>query len=104
MTYVAIFHHSPAQCPGADRETFDFVGAQMGRIQDVATEMGVSDVQIHVLLPGHQGIAVMEAADYTTARRFLMELRLDSWNDVTLYESLTPQDAMAISAERFGAG
>lgn len=56
-----------------------------------------------MLLPGHNGVLVMEAPDYTTASRFLMEMRIDNWNDVDLYESVTPQEAMAITAERFAA-
>ncbi len=102
MTYVAIFKHSPAECPGAHKEMFDLVGGQMSRLEEVSADMGVSDIQIHVLLPGHNGVLVMEAPDYTVARKFVMELGIDNWNDVSLYESVTPQDAMAISAERFG--
>ena len=46
---------------------------------------------------------MLEAPDYTTARKFLMEMHIDNWNDITLYESVMPQEAMAISAERFAA-
>ena len=102
MSYVAIFNHSPAECPGAHKEMFDLVGGQMSRLEEVSSEMGISEIQIHVLLPGHKGVLVMQAPDYTTARRFVMELGIDNWNDVTLYESVAPQEAMAISAERFG--
>lgn len=103
MSYVAIISHSPAQCPGADKDISQSVGAALSRIGEVSQRMGVSDIKFHVLLPGHSGVVVMEAPDYSTARKFLMEMRVDTWNDVTLYESVTPQEAMAISAERFAA-
>lgn len=90
--------------PGAHKEMFDLVGSQMAGLEGLSKDMGVSNIQIHVLLPGHSGVMVMEAPDYTTARKFVMELGIDNWNDVNLYESAMPQEAMAISAERHGVG
>ena len=103
-THVAIFSHSSDQCPGANREVNEFVSRQMPKMESIGKELGVTVTAIHVLLPGHTGVAILEAPDYGAASEFLMQLGIDRWNDnVTLYQSSTPQEAMAISAKRFAA-
>jgi hypothetical protein len=101
-TYVVIFTHSADQCPGVSREVNEFVSAQMLKMASIGKELGVSVTAIHVLMPGHGGVAVLQAPDYAAANQFLMKIGLDRWNDdVTLYQSSTPEEAMALSAERF---
>ena len=102
MNYVAIFDHAPAQCPGANKEVFELAAKQMPTMEAVGEELGVKVTAIHVLLPGHTGVAIIEAPDYNAAAQFVMRVGIDRWNDVSLYQSATPAEAMQISAERFG--
>jgi hypothetical protein len=92
--------HSPAQCPSANKDTYELFAAAVARLEETSNEMGVSDIQFHALLPGHNGVIVMEAPNFKTVCRFLMELRIDNFHDISLYESVTAQEALAISGGR----
>jgi hypothetical protein len=104
MKYVAILNHSPAQCPGSNKEVFALVSKTMPTMEAVGKGLGVKVDALHVLLPAHSGVFILDAPDYNAAAQFLMQLRVDSWNDVSLHQSTTPEEAMKISAERFAAG
>ena len=73
-TYVAIFEHTPRDCPGTSKEMFEFVGSQMAKLESTASEMGVTNIQIHALLPGHRGVAILDAEDFTAAKNFILEI------------------------------
>ena|SRR3990172_10911235 len=103
MTYVAIISHTPEQCPGASRENMDRTSTAMAQMESIGKELGVTMTALHVLLPGHTGVVILEAPDYETASRFIMRVGIDRWNDVVLYQSLTPEEAMKISAERIAS-
>ena len=100
-TYVAIFDHTPDQCPASSKENFERVTGQMSKLESIGKELGVKVDAIHVLLPGHKGIAVLQANDYETAGEFLQQAGIQDWNDLTLYRSHAPQDALGGAAERF---
>lgn len=100
MKYVALISHSPTQCPSTDKDTFDLFAAAIARMEDTGNAMGVTDIEFHALLPGHNGVIVMEAPDYKTVCRFLMELRIDNFNEISLYESVTAEEAIAIAEGR----
>ena len=72
----------------------------MSNLESIANDLGVQVDAIHVLLPGHKGIAVLQAKDYETAGQFLLQLGIQDWNDLTLYRSYTPQEALGDAAAR----
>ena len=99
-TYVAIFKHVPEQCPASSKENLDRTTSDMSQLEPKGKELGVQLEAIHVLLPGHKGIAILKAKDYETAGLFLREVGIQDWNDLTLYRSYTPQEATGEAAER----
>ncbi len=99
-TYVAIFEHTPDQCPASSKENMERTTSSMSQIETLAKELGVQLDAIHVLLPGHKGVAVLQAEDYETAGEFLLQLGIQDWNDLTLYRSYAPQEALGRGAER----
>ncbi len=103
-TYVAIFEHTPEQCPASSKENMERTTSAMSQIESVAKDLGVQLDAIHVLLPGHKGIAIVQADDYETAGEFLLQIGIQDWNDLTLYRSYAPQDALAQGAERMAGG
>ena len=103
-TYVAIFEHTPELCPASTKENLDRVSSQMSNIESLSKELNVQLDAIHVLLPGHQGIAIVQADDYEVASQFVMRLGIQDWNDITLYRSYAPQEALGEAAERMAGG
>ncbi len=102
-TYVAIIRHTPAEWPASDKANFERVSGQIGRLESLSRETGVEVSAIHVLLPGHTGIVILQAPAYETAVRFMVRVGIQDWNDVTLYRSCPPQDVMQASGERLAA-
>lgn len=102
-TYVAIFEHVPEQCPASSKENLERTTGSMSKMEAIAKDLGVEVAGIHVLLPGHKGIAIVNANDYETAGQFFLQLGIQDWNDITLYRSYPPQEALGDAAERFAA-
>ncbi len=75
----------------------------MSKLESIAKDLGVQLEGIHVLLPGHKGVAIVQANDYETAGQFFLELGIQDWNDITLYRSYPPQEALGNAAERFAS-
>ena len=103
-TYVAIFEHAPEQCPASSKENMERTTGAMSQIESVANDLGVKLDAMHVLLPGHKGVAVVQADDYETASEFLQQIGIQDWNELTLYRSYAPQDALAKGAKRLAGG
>jgi hypothetical protein len=102
-TYVAIFEHTPDLCPASAKDNLDRVNSSMANLESIAKELHVQLDAIHVLLPGHKGVAVVQAEDYESASRFFQRLGIQDWNDITLYRSYSPQEALGEAAERLSA-
>ncbi len=100
-TYVAIFEHVPEQCPASSKANLDRTMGDMSQIERISKELDVQLEGIHVLLPGHKGVAIVQANDYEAASQFFLELGIQDWNDITLYRSYPPQEALGNAAERF---
>ncbi len=104
-TYVALFEHTADKCPATTKANMERTMSSMSQIESLAKELGIQLDAIHVLLPGHRGVAVLQAEDYETAGEFLQQLGLQDWNDdLTLYRSYAPQEALAKGAERLAGG
>ena len=99
-TYVAIFEHAPELCPASTKENLKRTNDQMSNLETLSKKFNVQLEAIHVLLPGHKGVAIVQAGDYEAAAQFLQQLGIQDWNDITLYRSYTPQEALGDAAQR----
>lgn len=102
-TYVAIFDHIPEQCPASSKANLDRTMKDMSQLESIAKDLGVQVDGIHVLLPGHKGVAIVQANDYESAGQFFQQIGLQDWNDITLYRSYPPQEALGDAAERMAS-
>ncbi len=102
-TYVAIFEHVPEQCPASSKANLERTMGDMSKLETIAKDLGVQLEGIHVLIPGHKGVAIVQAKDYETAGQFFVELGLQDWNNITLYRSFPPQETMADAAKRMAS-
>lgn len=99
MIFVAIAQHSPAQCPGFNKQVFDMVSGAMSKLEDITKKHKVKIVGMYGLLPPHKTIIVMDAPSLDAAENVLIDSHLPAWNTTELYQSYPPEEAMKIAAD-----
>lgn len=94
MLFVAIAHHSPAQCPGWVKEVNQLVSASMPKLPELAQKRNVKVLGIYVLLASHKNIVLMDAPSYEAAEMLLDDAGLTAWNTIELGQAYPPEEAM----------
>ncbi len=94
MEYVALMRHSPESCPDSNAKVRERAQQALGKMEELGKKHQVKPKSMHVLAPTHMVVAIFEAASIEAVRSFLMEAGLAQWNDIELYLSQTPQEAM----------
>ncbi len=99
MLFVAIGQHSPAQCPGFDKETFDIVSSNMPKLEELGKKHNVKILAIYGLRTAHKTVIVMEAPSHEAAEIMLVESRFAAWNTVELGQAHSMEESMKLAAE-----
>ena len=97
MIFVAIAQHSPAQCPGSNKEVLDIVGASMPQIPELEKKHGVKNLGMHVMMGSHKTVMILDAPSYEAAEMVLLESQMISWNTVELAQAHTPEEVMRLT-------
>ncbi len=96
MLFVAIAQHTPAQCPGSNKEVRDLVRAAMPTVPELEKKHGVKNLGTHVLLGSHKTVMILEAPSFQAAELVLLESQQLAWNTVELALAYTPEEAMKL--------
>lgn len=99
MLFIAIGQHSPAQCPGFDKETFDMVSNTMPKLDDIGKKNNVKILNIYGMRTAHKTVIVMEAPSHEAAEMMLVESRFAAWNTVELNQAHSMEESMKLAAE-----
>ncbi len=99
MLFIAIGQHSPAQCPGFNKETFDMVSSISLKLEDLGKKYNVKNLGTYALFSGHKIVIVMDAPSYEAAQNMLIDSRLAAWNTIELSQAHSPEEAMKLAAE-----
>ena len=94
MEYVALMRHSPESCPDSNAKVREQAQQALGKMEELGKKHQVQPKSMHVLAPTHLTVAIFEAASIEAVRDYLQEGGLPQWNDIELYPSQTPQEAM----------
>ncbi len=94
MEYVALVRHSPESCPGSNARIRERAEQALGKMEEIGKKHQVKPKSMHVLTPSHLVIFILEAPSIEAVRDFLIESGFDQWNDIELYPSQTPEEAM----------
>ena len=94
MEYVGLVRHSPESCPGSNAEIRKRAEQALGKMEEIGKKHQVKPKSMHVLTPSHLLVFICEAPSIEAVRDFLMESGLDQWNDIELYPSQTPEEAI----------
>ena len=94
MEYVALVRHSPESCPDSNAKIRERAEQALGKMEELGRKHQVKPKSMHVLTLSHQLVIICEAPSIEAVRDFLHESGLDQWNDIELYPSQTPQEAM----------
>ena len=100
MIFVAIAEHSPAQCPGSNREVLDIVTSSMPKIPELEKKYGVKNLGIHVMMSAHKSVILLDAPSYEAAEMVLFESQLDMWNTIELAQARSPEETMKLVSQR----
>ena len=104
MLFVAIGQHSPAQCPGHVKAVFDEVSASLPKIPELEKKHSVKLLGFYNLFSSHKTVIVMDAPSYDAAEMLLYDAGIMGWSTTELAQAHTPEEAMKMTAERFGVG
>ncbi len=94
MEYVALMRHSPESCPNSNAKVRERAEQVLGKMEELGRKHQVQPKSMHALLPAHLMVVIVEAPSIEAVRDFLQEGGLAQWNDIELYPSQTPQEAM----------
>ena len=97
MIFVAIAEHTPAMCPGSNKEVMDMLGEAMSTIPDLEKKHNVKNLRTYVLLGAHKNIMILDAPSFEAAELLLLESRMIAWNTVQISQAHTPEQAMALT-------
>lgn len=94
MQFVVVAEHAPESCPASNKQIRDLMHEGAQQIPDLAKSLGVEILNLRVLGPDHQIIAVVEAGDIEAVRDLLMQSRLVQWNTTTVRATWSMEEAM----------
>ncbi len=97
MIFVAIAEHTPAQCPGSNKEVLDVISEAMPKIPDLEKKYNVKNLGMYVMIGSHKTVMILDAPSYEAAEMVLLESRMISWNTVELAQAYSPEQAMALT-------
>ena len=99
MNFVAIADHTPAQCPGSNKEIFDRITSIMPKVAELEQKNQVTISGIHVMLGAHKLVMIMDAPSFEAAEMQLWDSGMLTWNTVQIYQTYGPAEAMAINKD-----
>ena len=94
-TFAVIAEHPAELCPTSNAKTREMMREGAPQIPQIAEQLGVDIVTLHVFGPDHIVLAVVEANDIEAVREFILQSRLIQWNTTKIHATYTMEEALA---------
>ena len=98
-TFAVIAEHPPDLCPTSNAQTRQLLKQGAGEIPQLAEQLGVRIGTLRIFGPDHIILAVVEADDIESVRKFALQSRLMQWNTVKISATYSIEEAVAMVDE-----
>jgi hypothetical protein len=98
-TFAIIAQHPPNLCPTSNARTRHLLKAGATQIPQLAERLGVGIDTLRIFGPDHIILAVVEANEIETVRRFALQSALMQWNTVKIHATYSIEEAVAMVDE-----
>jgi len=98
-TFAIIAEHPPDLCPTSNARTRQLLKTGASQIPRLAERLGVGIDTLRIFGPDHIILAVVEATDIESVRRFALQSGLMQWNTVKIHATYSIEDAVAMVDE-----
>jgi hypothetical protein len=93
-TFAVIAQHPPELCPTANAQTRQMLKQAAAQIPQLAEDLAVEIVTLRIFGPDHIALAVVEADDIETVRKFVLQSRLIQWNTTKIHATYSIEEAL----------
>jgi hypothetical protein len=98
-TFAIIAEHPPDLCPTSNARTRQLLKAGATQIPQLAERLGVAIGALRIFGPDHIILAVVEANELESVRRFALQSGLMQWNTVNIHATYSIEEAVAMVDE-----
>jgi hypothetical protein len=95
-TFAVIAEHPPNLCPTSNAQTRQLLKEGASQIPQLAEQLGVDVGTLRIFGPDHIILAVVEADDIDSVRKFALQSRLMQWNTVKINATYSIEEAVAM--------
>jgi hypothetical protein len=95
-TFALIAEHPPGLCPTSNAQTRQILKEGAGQIPQLAEQLGVQIGTLRIFGPDHIILAVVEADDIGSVRKFALQSRLMQWNTVKIHATYSIEEAVTM--------
>jgi hypothetical protein len=98
-TFAVIAEHPPDLCPTSNAQTRQILKEGAGQIPQLAEQLGLNIVTLRIFGPEHIILAVVDADDIDSVRKFALQSRLMQWNTVKIHATYSIEEAVGMIDE-----
>ena len=98
-TFAVIAEHPPNLCPTSNAQTRQILKEGAGQIPQLAEQLGLNIVTLRIFGPEHIILAVVDADDIDSVRKFALQSRLMKWNTVKIHATYSIEEAVGMIDE-----
>jgi hypothetical protein len=95
-TFAVIAEHPPHLCPTSNARTRDMLKTGAREIPQLAGQLGVRIDSLRIFGPDHVILAVLDADDIESVRRFALQSGLMQWNTVRISATYSIDEAVSM--------
>jgi hypothetical protein len=95
-TFALIAEHPPDLCPTSNAQTRQILKQGASQIPQLAEQLGVDIGTLRIFGPDHIILAVVDADDIESVRKFALQSRLMQWNTVEIHATYSIEEAVTM--------